>query len=148
MTGKKLYSPFSRNFIMSENIQKSPSLNQMVDAFALLKQRLEYFERHVQNSKGQEVRKEYFRTLAQVIEAENALRNFVKVFYNDKWYWDKKFLTQCTWLVIGMPDGTWMIVEPFANGKLEDNLNPVGHLFYPTSSLVCVPASLASKGQH
>jgi hypothetical protein len=56
----------------------------MVDAFALLKQRLEYFERHVQNSKSQEVRKEYFRTLAQVIEAENALRNFVKVFYNDK----------------------------------------------------------------
>jgi len=47
-----------------------------------------------------------------------------------------------------MPDGTWMIVEPFANGKLEDNLNPVGHLFYPTFSLVCVPASLASKGQH
>jgi hypothetical protein len=55
---------------MSENIQKSPSLNQMVDAFTHLKQRLEYFERHVQNSNNQEVKKEYFRTLAQVIEAE------------------------------------------------------------------------------
>jgi hypothetical protein len=55
----------------------------MVDAFTHLKQRLEYFERHIQNSKNQEVKKEYFRTLAQVIETENALRNFVKVFYND-----------------------------------------------------------------
>ena len=45
---------------MSENIQKSPSLNQMVDAFTHLKQRLEYFERHIQNSNNQEVRKEYF----------------------------------------------------------------------------------------
>jgi hypothetical protein len=69
---------------MSENIQKSPSLNQMVDSFTHLKQRLEYFERHIQNSKNQEVKKEYFRTLAQVIEAENALRNFVKVFYQTK----------------------------------------------------------------
>jgi hypothetical protein len=69
---------------MSENIQKSPSLNQMVEALTHLKQRLEYFERHVQNSKNQEVRKEYFRTLAQVIEAENALRHFVNVFYQTK----------------------------------------------------------------
>lgn len=38
------------------------------------------------------------------------------------------------------PDGTWMIVEPFANDKLEDNLNPVGRVFYAASSLVCVPA--------
>jgi hypothetical protein len=56
----------------------------MVDAITHLKQRLEYSERHVQNSKNQEVRKEYFRTLAQVIEAENALRHFVKVFYQTK----------------------------------------------------------------
>jgi hypothetical protein len=69
---------------MSENIQKSPSLDQIVDAFTHLKQRLEYFERHVQNSKNQEVRKEYFRTLAQVIEAENALRHIVKVFNSNK----------------------------------------------------------------
>ena len=69
---------------MSENIQKSPSLNQMVDAFTHLKQRLEYFERHIQNSKNQEARKEYFRTLAQVIEAENALRHLANVFYQTK----------------------------------------------------------------
>jgi formiminotetrahydrofolate cyclodeaminase len=69
---------------MSENIQKSPSLNQMVEALTRLKQRFEYFERHVQNSKNQEVRKEYFRTLAQVIEAENALRHIVKVFNSNK----------------------------------------------------------------
>ena len=37
----------------------------------------------IQNSNNQEVRKEYFRTLAQVIEAENTLRHFVKVIYND-----------------------------------------------------------------
>ena len=44
------------------------------------------------------------------------------------------------------PEGTWMIVEPFANDKLEDNLNPVGRVFYAASSLVCVPASLAYDG--
>ena len=69
---------------MSENIQKSPSLNQMVGAITHLKQRLEYFERHIQNSNNQEVRKEYFRTLAKVIEAESALSHFAIVFYNDR----------------------------------------------------------------
>jgi SAM-dependent methyltransferase len=44
------------------------------------------------------------------------------------------------------PDGTWMIVEPFANDKLEDNLNPIGRMYYAASSLVCVPASLAHNG--
>lgn len=44
------------------------------------------------------------------------------------------------------PDGTWMIVEPFANDKVEDNLNPLGRIFYAGSSLVCVPASLAHNG--
>jgi hypothetical protein len=28
------------------------------------------------------------------------------------------------------PNGTWMIVEPFAHDKLEDNLNPIGRIFY------------------
>ena len=28
------------------------------------------------------------------------------------------------------PDGTWMIVEPMAGDRLEDNLNPVGRLYY------------------
>jgi ubiquinone/menaquinone biosynthesis C-methylase UbiE len=44
------------------------------------------------------------------------------------------------------PDGTLMIVEPFANDKVEDNLNPLGRIFYAGSSLVCVPASLAQNG--
>jgi hypothetical protein len=39
------------------------------------------------------------------------------------------------------PDGTWMIVEPYANDRLEDNLNPVGRMFYGASTLVCTPAS-------
>lgn len=43
-------------------------------------------------------------------------------------------------------NGTWMIVEPFANDKLEDNLNPLGRVFYSVSSMVCVPASLNENG--
>jgi hypothetical protein len=39
------------------------------------------------------------------------------------------------------PDGTWMIVEPYAGDRLEDNLNPVGRVFYGASRLVCTPAS-------
>ena len=37
-------------------------------------------------------------------------------------------------------DGSWMIVEPFAGDRLEDNLNPVGRVFYGASTLVCTPA--------
>jgi SAM-dependent methyltransferase len=43
------------------------------------------------------------------------------------------------------PDGTWMIVEPFANDRLEENLNPIGRIFYAASTLVCTPASLAQE---
>jgi SAM-dependent methyltransferase len=43
-------------------------------------------------------------------------------------------------------DGTWMIVEPFAGDKVEENLNPVGRVFYAASSMICVPASLAHGG--
>ncbi len=39
------------------------------------------------------------------------------------------------------PDGAWMIVEPYANDRLEDNLNPVGRIFYSASTTICVPAS-------
>jgi SAM-dependent methyltransferase len=42
-------------------------------------------------------------------------------------------------------DGTWMVVEPFANDKLEDNLNPVGRLYYGASTMVCTPASLSQE---
>ncbi len=41
-------------------------------------------------------------------------------------------------------DGTWMIVEPYANDRLEDNLNPVGRV-YCASTLVCTPASLSQE---
>jgi SAM-dependent methyltransferase len=44
------------------------------------------------------------------------------------------------------PDGVVMIVEPFANDKLEDNLNPFGRLSYAASTMVCVPASLSQNG--
>ena len=43
-------------------------------------------------------------------------------------------------------DGTWMIVEPFAGDKVEDNLNPVGRIYYAASTSICVPASLAHNG--
>lgn len=38
-------------------------------------------------------------------------------------------------------DGTWLLVEPFAGDRLEDNLTPVGRVFYGASTLVCTPAS-------
>lgn len=41
--------------------------------------------------------------------------------------------------------GTWMLVEPFAGDKVEDNLNPVGRLYYSVSTLVCTQASLAQE---
>src|SRR5918911_2155362 len=44
------------------------------------------------------------------------------------------------------PDGVVMIVEPFANDRIEDNLNLIGRLFYAASSMACVPSSLASNG--
>ena len=40
------------------------------------------------------------------------------------------------------PDGTWMIVEPFAGDRLQDNLNPIGRVFYGASTMICTPASL------
>ena len=43
------------------------------------------------------------------------------------------------------PNGTWMIVEPFANDKLEDNFNPVGRLYYSASTTICTPASRSHK---
>jgi 2-polyprenyl-3-methyl-5-hydroxy-6-metoxy-1,4-benzoquinol methylase len=41
------------------------------------------------------------------------------------------------------PDGTWMIVEPNAGDRVEDNLNPVGRAYYAFSTLLCTPASLS-----
>jgi SAM-dependent methyltransferase len=42
--------------------------------------------------------------------------------------------------------GTWMIVEPFAHDDLDDNLNPVGRVFYSASTMICTPASLSQDG--
>jgi SAM-dependent methyltransferase len=39
-------------------------------------------------------------------------------------------------------DGTWMIVEPFAGDSVQENLNPVGRVFYGASTVICTPASL------
>ena len=42
-------------------------------------------------------------------------------------------------------DGCWMIVEPFANDRLEENLNPVGRVFYSASTFICTPASRSQE---
>jgi 2-polyprenyl-3-methyl-5-hydroxy-6-metoxy-1,4-benzoquinol methylase len=43
------------------------------------------------------------------------------------------------------PDGTWMIVEPNAGDRVEDNLNPIGRSYYAFSTLLCTPASLSQE---
>ncbi len=43
------------------------------------------------------------------------------------------------------PGGTWMIVEPYAGDRVEDNLNPVGRVFYSASTVICTPASRAQE---
>ena len=41
--------------------------------------------------------------------------------------------------------GTWMLVEPFAHDRVEENLNPIGRVFYSVSTLVCTQASLSQE---
>jgi 2-polyprenyl-3-methyl-5-hydroxy-6-metoxy-1,4-benzoquinol methylase len=43
------------------------------------------------------------------------------------------------------PEGAWMIVEPFANNRPEENHNPVGRIYYSASTMLCTPASLAQE---
>ena len=43
-------------------------------------------------------------------------------------------------------DGTWMIVEPFASDRPEENHNPVGRVYYSASTMLCVPHSLSQGG--
>lgn len=43
------------------------------------------------------------------------------------------------------PHGIWMIVEPHAADHLEDNLNPVGRIFYAASTLICIPNSRSQE---
>jgi SAM-dependent methyltransferase len=42
--------------------------------------------------------------------------------------------------------GTCMIVEPLASDRLEENLHPVGRLFYSASTMVCTPGAVAQNG--
>ena len=44
------------------------------------------------------------------------------------------------------PDGVWMVVEPMAGDRVEDNLNPIGRAYYGFSTLLCTPASLSQPG--
>jgi SAM-dependent methyltransferase len=43
------------------------------------------------------------------------------------------------------PDGTWMIVEPFAGDSVQENLNPIGRTFYSASTMICTPASRSQE---
>ena len=43
------------------------------------------------------------------------------------------------------PDGTWMIVEPFAHDNMTENLNPVGQIYYSFSTLLCTPCSRSQE---
>jgi SAM-dependent methyltransferase len=43
------------------------------------------------------------------------------------------------------PDGTWLLVEPFASDRTEENHTAVGRVFYSASTLICTPASLAQE---
>ena len=42
-------------------------------------------------------------------------------------------------------DGTWLLVEPFAHDRLEENLNPVGRMYYAASTMLCTANSLAQE---
>ena len=42
-------------------------------------------------------------------------------------------------------DGTWMVVEPCAGDRLEQNLNPVDRIYYTASTLLCTPNSKSGK---
>ncbi len=42
-------------------------------------------------------------------------------------------------------EGSWMIVEPFAGDTVEDNLNPVGRVYYSASTMICTPASKSQE---
>lgn len=43
------------------------------------------------------------------------------------------------------PGGVWMLVEPFANDRLEENLNPIGRIYYACSTMLCTPGSLSQE---
>ena len=67
---------------MKANFQ-SPSSGHIIDDITSLRQRLEYFERHVQN-KSQEKKIEYIQALSKVIEAEKSVHHFAEVFNSNR----------------------------------------------------------------
>ncbi|TDC87985.1 SAM-dependent methyltransferase [Nonomuraea deserti] len=44
------------------------------------------------------------------------------------------------------PDGTWLLVEPLASDRVEENLHPLGRLYYSASTFLCVPSALSQPG--
>ena len=46
------------------------------------------------------------------------------------------------------PDGTVMLVEPYANDRVEDNINPVARLYYSVSTTVCCAHAISEDGTH
>ena len=44
------------------------------------------------------------------------------------------------------PDGTWLIVEPYAGDTISDNLNPIGRIYYNGSTLLCLPNAMSQAG--
>lgn len=50
-------------------------------------------------------------------------------------------------LSIIKPDGVWMLVEPYASDKIEENLNSVGRLFYCASVLLCTSGALSQEAE-
>ncbi|WEX11106.1 class I SAM-dependent methyltransferase [Chelativorans sp. AA-79] len=45
------------------------------------------------------------------------------------------------------PDGTVMLVEPFANDRVEDNITPVGRLYYAASTTICCAHAISDGGR-
>ena len=66
---------------MKTNLQPSSSSSHIADDITHLRQRLEYFERHIR-TRSQEVKNGYDQALSKVLEAEKALRHFAEVFNN------------------------------------------------------------------
>lgn len=45
-------------------------------------------------------------------------------------------------------DGTLMLIEPFARDRVEDNINPIGRLYYAASTTMCCAHALSENGTH
>ena len=66
---------------MKANLRHSQMSGHIVDDITRLRQRFEYFERHIQ-TRNQDVRSEYNQALSKVVEAEKAVHHFAEVFNN------------------------------------------------------------------